>query len=176
MPKFKLCNEDLTEVLETKYLGHYITADGKDSYDMSKACVKLYALGNTLLRKFHMCTEKVKIKLFMTYCSQFYCAQLWKYNISDNTYKKISVAYNNVFRFFLGLSRDNLGRPCSASGMFVNRKVKSFQELMRNQIYNFKCRLAVSTNELVICANSPSITVKSKMRKHWARLLFSNNT
>jgi len=82
VPKFKLCNENLTEVNETKYLGHFITADGKDDNDMIRTCRQLYAQGNSLARKFHVYAEKVKIKLFVTYYSQIYCAQLWKFNIA----------------------------------------------------------------------------------------------
>ena len=55
---FKLNNMVLTEVTETKYLGYYLTADGKDDRDMTRACRQLYAQGNSLIRKFHMCTEK----------------------------------------------------------------------------------------------------------------------
>ena len=47
---------------EAKYLGHFIKADGKDDKDIHKACGKSYAQGNSLIRKFHMCTDKVKIK------------------------------------------------------------------------------------------------------------------
>ena len=89
VPNFKLCNENLTEVKEVKYLGHTITNDGKDDQDILNACSKLYAQGNSLVRKFHMCTEKVKVKLFVTYCSQFYCAHLWKFNKSDKKYDEL---------------------------------------------------------------------------------------
>ena len=106
---------------------------------MNRACRQLYAQGNSLTRKFHMCTERVEVKLFVTYCSQFYCAQVWRFNINDKYYKKLNVAYNNVFRYFLRLPRDEQGRPCSASGMFVSRKVKSFQEILRNVVYKFRC-------------------------------------
>ena len=57
VPKFKLCNEDLTEVNEVKYLGHFITADGKDDNDMIRACRQLYAQRNSLTRKFHVYRE-----------------------------------------------------------------------------------------------------------------------
>ena len=57
---------------------------------------------------------KRKFKLFVTYCSQFYCAHLQTYNISDEKYNKVLVAYNNVLRFLLCLPRH-----CSASHMFV---------------------------------------------------------
>ena len=171
---FSLCGKNLSEVNEVKYLGHFITADGKDDKDMNRACRQLYAQGNSLIRKFHMCTDEVKIKLFVTYCSQFYCAQLWLFSIHDKCYKKLNVAYNNVFRFLLRLPRDAQGRPCSASGMFVNRRVKSFQEIIRNVIYKFRCRLDASENKLVKCTLFRNIINSSKRRSHWNRLLLPN--
>ena len=172
VPKFRLCDADLTEVKETKYLGHIINADGKDDKDMQLACGKLYAQGNSLVRKFHMCTEKVKIKLFVTFCSQFYCAPLWFFNKSDKIYNKLNVAYNNVFRFLLGLPWDEQGRPCSASAMFANRKVKSLQEILRNLSFKFMCRMDISDNDIVRCMLYRCVTRNSKLRKHWNRLLF----
>ena len=94
-----------------------------------------------------MCTDKIKIKLFVTYCSQFYCAHLWKFNKSDKKYNKLKVAYNNVFRFLLCLPRDEEGRPCSASNMFVTRKVKSFDEILRNVVFKFQLRFISLNNE-----------------------------
>ena len=154
-----------------KYLGHIITDDGKDDKDILNACGQLYAQGNSLLRKFHMCTDKVKTKLFVTYCSQFYCAHLWKFNKSDRIYNKLRVAYNNVFRFLLGLARDEQGIPCSASGMFVSRNVKSFEEILRNLIFRFQSRLDLSNNELVCSTVNVHYLMDSKFRRHWQRLL-----
>ena len=119
-----------------------------------------------------MCTEKVKIKLFVTYCSQFYCAPLWYFNKTDKIYNKLNVAYNNVFRFLLGLPWDELSRPCSASGLFTSRKVKSLQEILRNLIYKFQCRLDVSDNDIVCCTLYRCVIRKSKLRKNWIRILF----
>ena len=171
VPKFKLCQEYLTEVKEVKYLGHIITDNGKDDKDILSACGKLYAQGNSLLRKFHMCTEKVKIKLFVTYCSQFYCAHIWKFNKSDKKYNKLRVAYNNVFRFLLCLPRDEEGRPCSASDMFVSRNLKSFDEILRNGVFKFHARIKISNNELVGSTLNKNYKYNSILRIHWQRLL-----
>ena len=171
IPSFVLGEEKLTEVNDVKYLGHFISSDGKDDKDMTRAYRQLYAQGNSLIRKFHMCTENVKVKLFTTYCSQLYCAHLWKFNVLDNFYKKVTVAYNNVFRSFLRLPRDDQGRPCSASHMFASRNIKSLQEILRNVVYKFQCRLNVSNNSLVKCTLFRIVKEKSKLRNHWSRLL-----
>ena len=84
---FVLFGENLKNENEVKYLGHFITSDGKDDKDINRACRQLYAQGNSLIRKFHMCTEKAKIKLFITYCSQFCCAKLWMFIIHDKRLK-----------------------------------------------------------------------------------------
>ena len=172
VPNFQLSHKYLTEVKEVKYLGHIISDDGKDDKDILSACGKLYAQGNSLIRKFHMCTEKVKVKLFVTYCSQFYCAHLWKFNKSDKKCSKLRVAYNNVFRFLLDLPRDEEGRPCSASGMFVSRNVKSFDEILRNVVFKFQSRLELSNNELVCSFLNVNDHHSSRLKKHWERLLF----
>ena len=36
-----------------------------------------YARGNSLINRFYMCSENVKILLFKTYKSNFYSTQLW---------------------------------------------------------------------------------------------------
>ena len=72
------------------------------------------------------------------------------------------------------LSRDAQGRPCSASGLFVSINIKSLQEILRNVVYKFQCRLNVSNNDLVKCTLFRNVTDKSKLRNHWSRLLFPN--
>ena len=78
---------------------------------------QLYAQGNALARRFHMCSDNVKVTLFRSYCSSLYTSQLWwKYRV--NSIRKLYVAYNNAFRMLFRLSRD-----CSASSMFVVNNV-----------------------------------------------------
>ncbi len=45
-----------------KYLGHLDTDDLIDDKDIAIQCGKLYAQGNMLVRKFHICTPEVKVK------------------------------------------------------------------------------------------------------------------
>ena len=75
-PLFLLSDRTLEVVRKVRYLGHIITDDLCDDDDVQRQCCKLYAQANMLARKFHMCTEDVKVSLFRAYCTPFYTAQL----------------------------------------------------------------------------------------------------
>ena len=75
-PLFLLSDRTLEVVKKVRYLGHIITDDLCDDDDVQRQCCKLYAQANMLARKFHMCTEDVKVSIFRAYCT-FYTAQLW---------------------------------------------------------------------------------------------------
>ena len=56
VPTFKLGSVPIENANKVKYLGHIITADMTDDADIARQNKSLYAQGNTLIRKFHMCT------------------------------------------------------------------------------------------------------------------------
>ena len=102
-----------------------------------------YTQGNRLLRIFSKCSEGVKIRLFRAHCSSFYGAHLWcKY--TKSSIQAMKVAYNNSFRFLLGLRRD-----CSISRNQVENNVLSFNEWRRKLVHGFMSRLAKSGNTVV---------------------------
>ena len=118
-----------------KYLGHVISADMKDDLDIMRQCRQLYAQGNALARRFHMCSGTVKVTIFRSYCSSLYTSQLlWKYKV--NSIRKLYVAYNNAFRMLFMLPRD-----CSASGMFAVHNVMSCPALVRKLVFGFSILL-----------------------------------
>ena len=65
-PPYTLNGEIIAEVDSLQYLGHIICNDSKNDMDIMRQCQQLYARGNVLFRKFHMCSVDVKIKLFHT--------------------------------------------------------------------------------------------------------------
>ena len=67
-PVFTLNGKIVDESDTARYLGHIICNSGKDDKDIMRQCQQLYARGNALFRKFHMCSMSVKIQLFNTYC------------------------------------------------------------------------------------------------------------
>ena len=54
IPNFLLNGETLPRVSKYKYLGHIITEDLCDNDDISRQYKRIYAQGNTLIRKFYM--------------------------------------------------------------------------------------------------------------------------
>ena len=85
--------------------------------DMMRQRRQLYALGNVLSRRFHMCSIEVKNTLFRSFCTPMYTCQLW-WNFSVQSMHTLNVAYNNAFRFM-----HHLPTYCTASLMFVVNRV-----------------------------------------------------
>ena len=91
-------NEELIPIRSSyKYLGHILQDDLRDDLDIDRQRKKLYAQGNSIFRKFYMCSEETKVLLFKMFCSPLYTSQLWC-NYSVSSLKKLNVAYNNTFR------------------------------------------------------------------------------
>ena len=145
-----------------KYLGHVISADMKDDLDIMRQCRQLYAQGNALARRFHMCSGTVKVTICRSYCSSLYTSQLlWKYKV--NSIRKLYVAYNNAFRMLFMLLRD-----CSASGMFAVHNVMSCHALVRKLVFGFY-------NSIVQAICASDIWWKSSIRANWNKLLYVHN-
>ena len=71
-PSFAVNDTVIGEVAKVKYLGHVIANDMTDDADMMRQGRQLYALGNVLSRRFHMCSIEVKNTLFRSFCTPMY--------------------------------------------------------------------------------------------------------
>ena len=78
----------------------FLLEDLNDDKDISRQCRKLYAQGNILVRKFHMCSPDVKVALFRAYCTPVYTAHLWC-NFKKSSLRRLSEAFNDVMRMLL---------------------------------------------------------------------------
>ena len=169
-PSFTLSNGTLDVVNKVRYLGHIISDDLCDDDDLKRQYCKLYGQANMLARKFHMCTDDVKVSLFRAYCTPLYTAHLWC-NYSAAKMKKLHVAYNDAFRILL-----KVPRWTSASHMFVTNNVPTLHALLRNLMYKFTCRLLESKNKIIsaITDFKQSVTrYTSGLWKHWRRCLYA---
>ena len=165
-PTLSLGGNVLTYVSSMTYLGYTVTEDFCDDADIKKHTRYLYVRCNMLLSKFHMCTPEVKIRLFRTFCSVFYCSHLWS-NYSKAVYNKFRVAYNNCFRRFMGYSR-----TCSASQMFLYNNLHHFNVIRRGAIYSFLCRAETICNILAKNAICINVFYGSSFYKEMVGILF----
>ena len=68
---------------------------------------------------------------------------MW-FDCTKTALKKLKVAYNNSLRRFMRLPWRN-----SASEMFVNLNIRSFDEMLRIFTFGFMSRVIVSNNVLI---------------------------
>ena len=166
IPPFTLDNEPVPIVESFKYLGHILSCKGTDDLDIERQRKKIYAQGNSILRKFHMCSVEVKVMLFRSYCTPLYTAHLWT-NYSKSTIKDFYIAYHNIMKLFIGFRKYDHNRP-----LCVKYNIPHGPALVRNLIYRFMCRLQESHN-LVLCAlNNSDCQYESPLRKKWISLLY----
>ena len=164
-PTFYLDRSKVPLVEQCKYLGTTISI--KNRYlNLKRQLRKVYANANVLLRKFSKYSLNVKCYLFMTYCSNLYCALMW-FNCTKTALTKLKVAYNNSLRRFMGLPWHN-----SASEMFVNLNIKSFGELLRVFPPGFRSRIFISRNFMLSSICNSSCSIYSKLWAWWQTLLY----
>ena len=167
-PSFFLAGDVLNVVNKYRYLGHIIRDDLCDDDDVQRQCRMLYGQANMLARKFHMCTNNVKIALFKAYCTPLYTSHLWCRYSKENM-RKLQVAYNDAFRIFL-----KLPRWTSASEMFVTNNVPTFHAVLRNFMYKFMGRLMKSDNALIMAVTDVTRSdtrYNSCFWSHWRKCL-----
>ena len=138
----------------------------KTTIDVARQTHKFYLQDNLLLRNFRHFSDQVKCVLFQTYCTNFYCCQLW-FNSTKSSLKKLSTSYNSVLRRLLGISK-----PYSASKMFVSRGFPTFAELLRTSIYRFAQRIEHSSNCIISAILLHLMDISSPIRKWWNCILY----
>ena len=149
-------------------MGHFISENLSDIEDIERQRKKLYAQGNSLIRKFHMCTLDTKLVLFNTYCSSMYTVQLWT-NYTRTSINKLYTAYHNILKSLIGVSKREYTSP-----ICVNLNVRSCPAVIRNLVFKFMNRLHTSNNRIINSICLSSCFYKSQMWKHWRSLLYIN--
>ena len=166
IPTFRLNGNSIDVVQKFKYLGHFVSANMSDKEDIERQRKKLYAQGNSLIRKFHMCTLDTKLVLFNTYCSAMYTAQLWT-NYTNTSINKLYTAYHNILKSFIGVNKREYTSP-----ICVNLNVRNCPAVIRNLVFRFMNRLQTSSNVIISSIYSSSCFYKSQIWKHWRFLLY----
>ena len=136
-PRVFLNGTKLQYVDSYKYLGMFIHVRN-DDLDIVRQLKCVILRTNISMRTFSSCSVEVKLFLFQTYCSNFYCSHLW-YNFTKVQTNKLRITYNNAMRRLF-----NLHFRCSASEMFANCNIHSLDAMIRTCIYSFIQRLNFS--------------------------------
>ena len=102
---------------------------------------------NRLLQLFYHCSTDVKLALFRSYCTCFYCPFLW-IHYKKSTHSKLRVAFNNVYRRTLKLPPRS-----SANTMYAINNIDSFEVLIRKRIFGFREPLNNCENTIIKCIN-----------------------
>ena len=117
-----------------------------DDLDSGRQLKSVILRTHILIRTFSSCSVEVKLFLFKSYCSNFYCSHLW-YNFTKVQMNKLRITYNNAMRRLF-----NLHFRCSASEMFANcNKIYILWMRTCRPIYSLIQRLKCSSNAIVTC-------------------------
>ena len=147
-----------------RYLSITISTKNSD-LDIKLQMRKLHVIANLFLRKFSRCSVEVKCYLFKTYSFNLYCAPML-FACTKTALKKLKVAYNNSLRRFIRLVWSN-----SASEMFVNLNIRSFDELLRMFVFGFRSRIINSDTLLISSISNSTCRIYSNMWTMWDNLL-----
>jgi hypothetical protein len=166
VPAIYLNDKKLEFVSSYKYLGILICDSQKDDGDIAKQLRSLYARGNILIKSFSKCSPEVKILLFKTYCTNFYCSHLWQCYRKESL-RRLKVAYNRVFCTFL-----KLDYCISISETFIALNVDHFDIILRKSIVGFNNRISACSNILVSKILRSVYFLRSKMFAGWNSKLY----
>ena len=165
IPYVMLDGKRIEYVDSHKLLGMVIENSGSDKKDIARQIRSLYFRANMLVRKFSSCSYQVKRQLFMSYCTNLYCVQLWSVYTAGQL-QKLRVAYNNSFRRLF-----KLPFRCSASEMFVYNAVPTLDMLIRKSVHSIETRLKRSKNEVLQALWSCDHGSSNKLQTRWDSVL-----
>ena len=117
---------------QVKYLGVCINASLKDE-------ITIYA-ANKLRGTFDQCSPAVKNTLFHAYCMPMYACQLWS-KCTLTSMKCLRATYNSAYRIMYYIPRN-----VSACPHQVTHCVRTFDAVLRNNLYRFFIRCTSSSN------------------------------
>jgi hypothetical protein len=130
-------------------------------------CIRgIFTRGNVIKRKFSQCNRDVKVKLFQSYCTNFYCCSLWNVHTAQ-TYKKVKTSHNKVFRYICNCNRQN-----SISRQFVSFNVPNCDVIRRKSIFSLYKRILSSTNTLIVTILASDSFVTSSLFTYWMNILY----
>jgi len=157
-PKFYLQGEALLFVNSFRYLGHIISDSASDIEDIEREIRNLFIRTNILRRKFHNCSQAVKVLLFKSFCICFYGISLWR-SFTAVCIKRVKASYHKCIKSFFCYARRD-----SVTGILLDLGLPSFDTIMWNARATLNSKRAQCKNDLVkhiLSINSLSLSTQS---------------
>lgn len=119
--RFYLNGDLLSMVHEIKYLGFIINMELNEYSDIIRCRNKFYNEFNGLLRKFGFLSPHLFLKLFKTFCMNFYGVDTWiNMNGSAVALRQFSVGYHKALKKILKMSTHESNHyVCQEAGLFT---------------------------------------------------------
>ena len=105
--------------------------------------------------------------IYLRHTVLIYIVQQCGFTALKQLLKKLKVAYNTSLRRFMILPWRN-----SASEMFANLSIPSFDELLRIFVFGFLSRIIVSNNLIISSIFNSTCRIYSYMWTWWDNLLY----
>ena len=158
---------------QVKYVGVWINASMKDDDDILGQVKSLYCAANKLRGTFDQCSPAVKNTLFHAYCMSMYACQLWiKY--TQTSMKRLRATYNNAYRIMHYIPRNVSVRPHQVSPHQVSHCVRTFDAVLRNNLYRFFIRCISSSNFFIRSLQMSDAFCKSSFFLNYSALLYGD--
>jgi len=138
---------------------------------MSKKRLKIPALfwaAYKLRGTFDQCSPAVKNTLFHAYCMPMYACQLWS-KYTQTSMKHLRAAYNNAYRIMHHIPTNVSVRPQQ-----VSHCVRTFDAVLRNNLYQFFIRCTSSSNFLIRSLQMSDAFYKSSFFLNYSTLLYGD--
>ena len=110
------------------------SSNGQDDEYNAEANAYIVYSFKQVITYFHYCSTDIKLELFKSYCTLFYCCYLWTV-YKKSTFDRLRVAFNNAYRRVLSQP----WRSCSTSAMYSNFGNNNFEATIRKSPYGFIC-------------------------------------
>ena len=109
-----------------------------------------------------------KNTLFRAYCMPMYACQLWS-KYTQTSMKRLRAAYNNAYRIMHYIPRNASVRPHQ-----VSHCVRTFDAMLRNNLYRFFMRCTSSSNFFIRSLQMPDAFYKSSFFLNYSTLLYGD--
>jgi hypothetical protein len=140
-PKFRLIHDEISFLQTFRY--HLISDDATDNLDTEHEIRNIFIRTNSLIRKFHKCSKRVKMSLFKSFCLCFYGIALWK-SFNVTCLDRFKAAYRKYIKIFLGRRRRD-----SMSAILIELRLPSFDTVLYNHRHSLNMSRVNSVNTIV---------------------------